>query len=42
MIKENSILRITIGSAVTAICNTEDEYEECSLKAQAITQVLSN
>lgn len=34
-------LSFTVGSAITAMCNAEDEYEECLLKAKAMMQVLS-
>ncbi len=33
-------LSFTVGSAITALCNPEDEYEECMLKAKAMMQVL--
>jgi para-aminobenzoate synthetase component 1 len=34
-------LSFSVGSAITAMCNAEDEYEECLLKAKAMIQVLS-
>lgn len=33
-------LSFTVGSAITAMCNPEDEYEECMLKAKAMMQSL--
>lgn len=32
----------SVGSAITAMCDTEKEYEECLLKAEAILSVLGN
>ncbi len=40
--EEKHYLSFTVGSAITAMCNAEDEYEECLLKAKAMMQVLSN
>ena len=37
---ETHYLSFTVGSAITAMCNAEDEYEECMLKAKAMMQVL--
>ena len=39
---EKHYLSFTVGSAITAMCNAEDEYEECLLKAKAMMQVLSS
>ena len=33
-------LSFTVGSAITAMCNAVDEYEECLLKAKAMIQSL--
>jgi para-aminobenzoate synthetase component 1 len=38
--EEKQYLSFTVGSAITAMCNAEDEYEECLLKAKAMMQVL--
>ncbi len=38
--EEKQYLSFTVGSAITAMCNPEDEYEECLLKAKAMMQVL--
>lgn len=35
-------LSFTVGSAITALCNAEDEYEECLLKAKALMKVLGS
>ncbi len=35
-------LSFSVGSAITAMSNAEDEYEECLLKAKAMIQVLSS
>lgn len=35
-------LSFSVGSAITAMCNAEEEYEECLLKAKAMMQVLEN
>ena len=40
--EEKHYLSFTVGSAITAMCNAEDEYEECLLKAKAMMQVLSS
>lgn len=40
--EEKQYLSFTVGSAITAMCNAEDEYEECLLKAKAMIEVLSN
>ena len=37
---KNHYLSFTVGSAITAMCNAEDEYEECLLKAKAMIQSL--
>lgn len=39
--EEKKYLSFTVGSAITSMCNAEDEYEECLLKAKAMIQVLS-
>ena len=39
--EEKRYLSFSVGSAITAMCNAEDEYEECLLKAKAMIQVLS-
>jgi len=39
--QEKKHLSFTVGSAITAMCNPEDEYDECLLKAKAMMQVLS-
>jgi para-aminobenzoate synthetase component 1 len=38
--EEKRYLSFTVGSAITAMCNAEEEYEECMLKAKAMMQVL--
>lgn len=38
---EKKYLNFSVGSAITAMCNAEEEYEECLLKANAMIQVLS-
>jgi para-aminobenzoate synthetase component I len=38
---DKNYLSFTVGSAITAMCNPEDEYEECLLKAKAMMNVLS-
>jgi para-aminobenzoate synthetase component 1 len=40
--EEKRYLSFTVGSAITALCNAEDEYEECLLKAKAMMEVLNN
>jgi len=40
--EEKRYLSFTVGSAITALCNAEDEYNECLLKAKAMMEVLSN
>jgi para-aminobenzoate synthetase component 1 len=40
--EQKQYLSFTVGSAITAMCNAEDEYEECLLKAKAMIQVLSS
>lgn len=37
---EKKYLSFTVGSAITALCNAETEYEECLLKAKAMIEVL--
>ena len=34
-------LSFSVGSAITAMCDAEAEYEECLLKAKAMMQVLT-
>jgi para-aminobenzoate synthetase component 1 len=34
-------LSIPVGSAITAACNAEEEYEECLLKAKALLSVIN-
>lgn len=38
--EEKQYLSFTVGSAITAMCNPEEEYEECMLKAKAMIEVL--
>ena len=38
--EQKQYLSFTVGSAITAMCNAKDEYEECLLKAKAMIQVL--
>ncbi len=38
--EEAKYLSFSVGSAITATCNAEEEYEECMLKAKAMMQVL--
>lgn len=38
--EEKQYLSFTVGSAITAMCNAEEEYEECMLKAKAMIEVL--
>lgn len=38
--EQKKYLSFTVGSAITAMCNAEDEYEECLLKAKAMMEVL--
>lgn len=40
--EEKHYLSFTVGSAITNMCNAEEEYEECLLKAKAMINVLSN
>lgn len=39
--EEKKYLSFSVGSAITAMCNPEEEYEECLLKAKAMMQVLN-
>lgn len=39
--EEHKYLSFSVGSAITASCNAEAEYEECMLKAKAMMQVLN-
>lgn len=34
-------LSVSVGSAITSLCDPEEEYEECLLKAKAMIQVLT-
>jgi para-aminobenzoate synthetase component 1 len=38
--EETKYLSFSVGSAITASCHAEDEYDECMLKAKAMMQVL--
>jgi para-aminobenzoate synthetase component 1 len=38
---KNKFLSYAVGSAITAKCDPEKEYEECLLKASAMEKVLS-
>ena len=40
--EQKQYLSFSVGSAITAMCNAEDEYEECLLKAKAMMQVLGS
>lgn len=40
--EEKKYLSFTVGSAITAMCNAEEEYEECMLKAKAMMEVLGS
>ena len=40
--EQKKYLSFTVGSAITAMCNAEDEYEECLLKAKAMIEVLKS
>ncbi|MBL7934646.1 MAG: anthranilate synthase component I family protein [Bacteroidia bacterium] len=40
--EEKQYLSFTVGSAITSLCNAEDEYDECLLKAKAMITVLNN
>jgi len=39
---KNKYLSFSVGSAITAACNPEEEYEECLLKAKALIEVLES
>ena len=39
--EEKNYLSFSVGSAITNLCDAEEEYEECLLKAKAMIQVLS-
>lgn len=39
---KNKYLSFSVGSAITAACNPEEEYEECLLKAKALIEVLGS
>ncbi len=38
---ESAYLSVMAGSAITALCNAEEEYAECQLKIQALLQALN-
>jgi para-aminobenzoate synthetase component 1 len=40
--EEKQYLSFSVGSAITALCDPEEEYEECLLKAKAMIEVLSS
>ncbi|MDF2450001.1 MAG: aminobenzoate synthetase [Bacteroidota bacterium] len=40
--EEKQYLSFSVGSAITALCDPEEEYEECLLKAKAMMDVLSS
>ncbi len=40
--EENNYLSFSVGSAITAMCNAKDEYDECMLKAYAMLKVLES
>jgi para-aminobenzoate synthetase component 1 len=40
--QSNKYLSFHVGSAITALCNAEAEYDECLLKAKAMLQVFNN
>lgn len=39
---ETKYLSFTVGSAITALCDAEQEYTECLLKAKAMIEVLTS
>jgi para-aminobenzoate synthetase component 1 len=39
--EQKRYLSFSVGSAITALCDPEEEYEECLLKAKAMMDVLS-
>lgn len=39
--QQKRYLSFSVGSAITAMCNPEEEYEECLLKAKALVDVLT-
>jgi para-aminobenzoate synthetase component 1 len=39
---KNNYLSFSVGSAITALSKTEDEYQECFLKAKGIFEILKN
>ena len=39
--RKNKKLSFNVGSAITALCNAEKEYEECMLKVQAVFETLN-
>lgn len=39
--EEKNYLSFSVGSAITNLCDAEEEYEECLLKAKAMIQVLT-
>jgi para-aminobenzoate synthetase component I len=40
--EEKKKLSFTVGSAITYLCDAEEEYEECLLKAKAMIQILTH
>lgn len=40
--EEKKYLSFSVGSAITIMCNAEDEYNECLLKAKAMMEVLKS
>ncbi len=40
--EEKNYLSFTVGSAITAMCKPEEEYEECLLKAKAMINTLED
>lgn len=40
--QKKKYLNFTVGSAITALCDPEEEYNECLLKAKAMLEVLSD
>ncbi len=40
--EEKKCLSFTVGSAITFLCNAEEEYQECLLKAKAMIQILTH
>ncbi len=40
--EKKKYVSFSVGSAITAMCNASDEYDECLLKAKAMMQVLES